>query len=468
MKNDCLTTTFVPKFSGASKIFSLLLPLAFSSLSACKSVINSPLKAPADLNNAPLAEDQSLEVDDTETLSITLEGSDPDGDSLSYQILSEPVYGILSGTAPDLFYTPTSPYTGTDALSTESISFEVSDSKGKTSNGTVTLTVNRIRYNVSSSGTNVTMSPSGVQTVNHGTTLALTVTADSFHNLVGTVGGDCPAGSWSGNSYYTTGPITAACSVEFSAWAHMYFCDTMSDGLWQTVGNWNLNSDCSSDPAGRVPMTGDFVHIEQDFNDSAGILILRGYIGKGSVVFGHTANLSIVEGGPLQLSGMFRYWEGISAATVTAAFTNAAYGDGTVLGNATFDGVDIRNGGTVSGNATFYSSSYNTGTVSGDATFDGINNGIPGGGFPGTVGGNATFLGVGKNTLGSTVVGHATFYGTGWNAGSVGLDGTFYDTTTNYGAVTGNATFNDSSFNDGGTYSTCTGNNVALLPAGGC
>jgi hypothetical protein len=71
-------------------------------------------------------------------------------------------------------------------------------------------------YSVTVSGTNVIVSPNSVQTVVAGSAQTFTATSSTGYGLSSTVGGSCPAGSWSGN-IYTTGAITANCSVSFSA-----------------------------------------------------------------------------------------------------------------------------------------------------------------------------------------------------------------------------------------------------------
>ena len=53
---------------------------------------------------------------------ITLAGSDPDGDALTFAIAAAPAHGTLSGTAPNLTYTPAADYAGPD-----SFTFTVSD-----------------------------------------------------------------------------------------------------------------------------------------------------------------------------------------------------------------------------------------------------------------------------------------------------------------------------------------------------
>ena len=71
-------------------------------------------------------------------------------------------------------------------------------------------------FNVTASGTRVTISPASVSVVPAGTTHAFTVTADPGYITSTSVAGTCPAGTWSG-AIYTTGNITANCSLSFSA-----------------------------------------------------------------------------------------------------------------------------------------------------------------------------------------------------------------------------------------------------------
>ena len=66
-----------------------------------------------------------------------------------------------------------------------------------------------------SAGSGGTVNPSTAQTVFADTTPTFTVTPNTDYVRNNTVTGDCPAGSWNGN-LYTTGAITANCSVGFS------------------------------------------------------------------------------------------------------------------------------------------------------------------------------------------------------------------------------------------------------------
>ncbi len=55
----------------------------------------------------------------------------------------------------------------------------------------------------------------------HGGTVSFTVTAETGYTTNTAVGGTCSAGSWNGSTY-TTGPITAPCSVSFSHTVNTY------------------------------------------------------------------------------------------------------------------------------------------------------------------------------------------------------------------------------------------------------
>ena len=87
-------------------------------------------------NAAPVANGQSLPLDQDSSSAITLTGSDPDGDTLTYAVVSGPTHGTLSGAAPDLTYTPNPGFVGGD-----SFTFKVTDPYGASSTATVTLTV---------------------------------------------------------------------------------------------------------------------------------------------------------------------------------------------------------------------------------------------------------------------------------------------------------------------------------------
>jgi hypothetical protein len=87
-------------------------------------------------NDAPVARAQSVTLNEGTTATITLSGSDADGDRLSFAVASAPTHGTLSGTAPNLTYTPVADYHGPD-----SFTFTVSDGQATSAVATVSITV---------------------------------------------------------------------------------------------------------------------------------------------------------------------------------------------------------------------------------------------------------------------------------------------------------------------------------------
>jgi len=89
------------------------------------------------VNNPPVGLEgiQITTAEDT-AVAITLEGSDSDGDELTFAIASDPSNGTLSGSAPDLSYAPADNFNGIDAFS-----FTVSDGELTSAPVTVNLAV---------------------------------------------------------------------------------------------------------------------------------------------------------------------------------------------------------------------------------------------------------------------------------------------------------------------------------------
>jgi pullulanase-type alpha-1,6-glucosidase len=88
------------------------------------------------VNDAPVANAASFTTAEDAAVNIVLSGSDVDGDSLSYTVLSQPSHGALSGAAPNLLYTPDADYHGSD-----SFTFRVSDGQADSEPATVSITV---------------------------------------------------------------------------------------------------------------------------------------------------------------------------------------------------------------------------------------------------------------------------------------------------------------------------------------
>ncbi|WP_190273159.1 Ig-like domain-containing protein [Shewanella sediminis] len=87
-------------------------------------------------NDAPVITNQVVSTDEEVTLAITLTGTDADGDTLTYSVISQPSHGVLSGEAPSLTYTPDDDFAGED-----SFTYKANDGKLDSNNGTISITV---------------------------------------------------------------------------------------------------------------------------------------------------------------------------------------------------------------------------------------------------------------------------------------------------------------------------------------
>ena len=88
------------------------------------------------VNHPPVAVDGSVTTNEDTAAPVSLSASDPDGDPLTYAVLTGPSHGTLSGTAPDLTYTPAPNYNGPDAFT-----FTANDGSMDSNVATVSITV---------------------------------------------------------------------------------------------------------------------------------------------------------------------------------------------------------------------------------------------------------------------------------------------------------------------------------------
>ncbi len=87
-------------------------------------------------NHAPVAADQRLDTGEDVSVDITLGASDEDGDALTFTVVDQPAHGSLSGSAPDLSYTPNADFNGED-----SFTFKASDGQLDSAPATVTISI---------------------------------------------------------------------------------------------------------------------------------------------------------------------------------------------------------------------------------------------------------------------------------------------------------------------------------------
>ncbi|WP_309894624.1 Ig-like domain-containing protein [Archangium sp.] len=152
------------------------------------------------INDAPLAVAQSASTDEDTAVALTLAGTDVDGDTLSYTVVQAPANGTLSGTAPNLFYTPNADYNGPD-----SITFRVNDGQADSSVVTVSLTVRPVNdapvaaEQSASTDEDLAVALTLVGTDKDGTQLTYTVVQAPSN---GTLTGTAPNLSYTPNAHY--------------------------------------------------------------------------------------------------------------------------------------------------------------------------------------------------------------------------------------------------------------------------
>jgi hypothetical protein len=279
-------------------------------------------------NRAPSATAQTgLTVNEIDTLSITLGGTDPDGDTLTFNSVSAPSHGALTGTPPNLTYTPDAGYSGADTFY-----FKVNDGTVSSAYASIALGV------VAKAGVPVTL-------------------------------------------YYCAGTVHEWNTV--SNWYQQSNCTLAAQRIPTDTDSVVIQSGTFTDqPAavtlvsfvGSLPTTSGSetanIHI-----DDYGTLDVRG--GKWYGTNGSAATL--------QFSGAS---SNQGTLTGDATFADTSLNSGTITGDATFGGTSL-NSGTVMGTATFNAASKNGngGTVAGDATFNGTSENA----FGATVGGDAYF-----------------------------------------------------------------------------
>jgi len=90
------------------------------------------------INDAPVANGQTVTTLEDTSAAITLSATDADGDPLTWSY-TQPTHGLVTGTAPSLTYTPVLNYHGPD-----SFTFHVNDGMVDSNIATITITVTAV------------------------------------------------------------------------------------------------------------------------------------------------------------------------------------------------------------------------------------------------------------------------------------------------------------------------------------
>ena len=160
----------------------------------------TPPTPPPPANNTPVANSQTVSTNRETPLTINLTGSDADNDSLAFDFVSLPANGSLSGSAPNLIYTPDQGFSGVD-----SFAFTARDEQASSAPAVVTISIINERVNLLAA----VLPASRSVTVGSTATAFATLINSGTENAIG-----CslalPAGLSAGFFYQATDPASNA------------------------------------------------------------------------------------------------------------------------------------------------------------------------------------------------------------------------------------------------------------------
>ena len=117
---------------------------SFSYVSSDGSLTSQPANvviSVSPVNDAPLALASSYSVNEGATVAFRLTGDDVDGDELTFEVLTTPGHGVLSGMVPNLTYRPNANYHGIDGFL-----FRVSDGTLQSATASVTIHITDLNF----------------------------------------------------------------------------------------------------------------------------------------------------------------------------------------------------------------------------------------------------------------------------------------------------------------------------------
>ncbi|MBA7548102.1 hypothetical protein ES705_40548 [subsurface metagenome] len=131
--DSTVTYTPEPDFNGSDSFTYTISDGKSTSNSATVTITVAPV------NDPPVADAQSVTTGEDTPIDITLSGTDPEGDDLTYTVIDGPTNGVLSGDAPNLTYAPNPEYNGSD-----SFTFTVRDGQLTSESAIVSITINPV------------------------------------------------------------------------------------------------------------------------------------------------------------------------------------------------------------------------------------------------------------------------------------------------------------------------------------
>src|SRR6185369_12748211 len=124
-------------------------------------------------NLPPVANSSTASGNEDSTFTVSLPASDPNGDSLTYELVYTPTHGVLTGVGSSRSYQPVPNFNGTD-----SITYRVFDGQFYSANATVTITVNPVN--------DAPVASNSTATVNEDSSVSITMNGSDVDNDIAT------------------------------------------------------------------------------------------------------------------------------------------------------------------------------------------------------------------------------------------------------------------------------------------
>ena len=178
----------------------------------------------------PTANAQSVTVPPNTAKTVTLTGTDPSGRTLTYAVATNPAHGVLSGTAPNLTYTPNAGFQGAD-----SFTFTVSTLSGVSSPTAATVSLQVAAPPTANAqtvpvlhNTAKAITLTGSDPNSPALSLTYAVTANPSHGTLGTLNA-------------STGAVTYTPANDYHGSDTFQFTVTNTAGLTSTAATVTLN-----------------------------------------------------------------------------------------------------------------------------------------------------------------------------------------------------------------------------------
>ena len=298
-------------------------------------------------NTPPVANDASASTNEDNAVTITLSGSDADGDSLTFSIVSGPANGSLGPIVPTgpttatVNYTPNPNFNGAD-----SFVYQANDGNGGTDNATVLITVAAVNDPPSflAGPTVSVLEDSGPQTVpNWASSISAGPADEAGQTVTFTVTNDNP-------SLFSVQPaVSSNGTLTFTPAANAYGSANLSITAHDNGGTANGGSDTSAAQSSSITVSGvndepSFVKgADQSVNEDAGPQSVSGWATSISAGPNESSQtLTFVTSS--DNTALFSVQPSISASG-TLSYTPAANANGTAIVTVVLQD----NGGTANG-----------------------------------------------------------------------------------------------------------------------